>query len=263
MPEMLGGDLARVPLADVLRLLMSGRQTGRLDLSDGVSSGAVYVESGNVTHAVSGPLIGESAVFSLMAWQEGNFSFFPNQSAPEASISTPSDQLLEEGSRVAARWAEIMRVLPGLDAVLRLSPAGSADAVSLEPLEWQVLAQVDGVRDVAEIAEALGRAEFDVATVLVRLVKSGLLECRQGIERDLKATINSVFLSRLDAEFLDMVGPLGPTIIDDEMANMGETRESFPIARVAELIERISADIGDEIRRTRFQRAMLDLLRSM
>jgi hypothetical protein len=198
-----------------------------------------------------------------MAWQEGRFSFVPNQSAPEASISTPSDQLLEEGSRMAAKWAEIMRVMPGMDAVFRLSPAGSASAISLEPQEWQVLAQVDGVRDVAEIAESLGRDEFDVATVLVRLVTGGLLECKQARERDLKATVNSVFLSRLDGEFLEMVGPLGPTIIDDEMANMGHTRESFPVARVAELIERVSADIEDEVKRTRFQRTMLDLLRSL
>jgi hypothetical protein len=263
MPEMLGGDLARVPLPDVLRLLISGCQTGRLDLSDGVSTGAVYLESGNLVHAVNGARVGENAVFFLMTWQEGSFSFVPNQSAPEASISTPTEQLLEEGSRMAAKWAEIMRVIPGMDAVFGLSPAGSASAISLEPQEWQVLAHVDGVRDVAEIAEALGRDELDVATVLVRLVTGGLLECKQARERDLKATINSVFLGRLDAEFLDVVGPLGPAIIDDEMANMGETRESFPVVRVAELIERISADIDDEIKRTRFQRAILDLLRSL
>lgn len=263
MPEMLVGDLARVSLPDVLRLLISGRQTGRLDLSNGVSTGVVYLETGNLVHAVNGAQMGETAVFSLMAWQEGTFSFVPNQSAPEASISTPSEQLLEEGSRMAAKWAEIMRVMPGMDAVFRLSPAGSASAISLEPQEWQVLAQVDGVRDVAEIADALGRDEFDVATVLVRLVTGGLLECKQARERDLKATVNSVFLSRLDAEFLDLVGPLGPTIVDDEMATMGHTRQSFPVARAAELIERISADIEDEVRRTRFQRTMLDLLRSL
>jgi hypothetical protein len=263
MPEMLGGDLARVSLPDVLRLLIAGRQTGRLDLSDGASTGAVYLQSGNVTHAVDGARAGEMAVFSLMAWQEGTFSFVPNQPAPEVSISTPSEQLLEEGARVAAKWAEIMRVIPGMDAVFRLSPAGSAGAISLEPQEWQILAQVDGVRDATEIAEALGRDELDVATVLVRMVTAGLLECKQARQRDLKATINNVFLARLDAEFSEFVGPLGPAIVDDEMANMGETRESFPVARVAELIERISADIDDETRRTRFQRVILDLLRSL
>ena len=263
MPEMLVGDLGRVPLPDVLRLLIGSRQTGRLDLSDGVSSGAVYLESGNLVHAVNGAQTGETAVFSLMAWQEGSFSFVPNQPAPEASISTPAVQLLEEGSIMAGKWAEIRKVIPDTDTVFRLSAGGSTSAVSLEPQEWQVLAHVDGVRDVAEIAEALGRDEFDVSTVLVRLVTGGLLESKQRRERDLTATINSAFLSRLDAEYLEIVGPLGPTIIDDEMANMGHSRQSFPLARVAELIERISADIDDHVKRTRFQRAMLDLLRSL
>jgi len=262
MPEMLAGDLAQVPLPDVLRLLISGRQTGRLDLSNGEASAVVYLESGNVVHAVNGAQMGERAAFSLMAWREGSFGFVPNQPAPEVSISTPSVQLLEEGSRMADKWAENMQVVPGMDAVFRLSQASSAGAISLEPEEWQVLAQVDGVRDVVDIAEALGRDELDVTTVLAHLVRSGLVECKQRRERDFTVTVNTVFLERLDAEFLDLVGPLGPVIIDDEMANMGHSRQTFPVTRVAELIERISADIEDHVKRTRFQRAMLDLLRS-
>jgi hypothetical protein len=263
MPEMLGGDLSRVPLPDVLRLLISSRQTGRLDLLDGARAGAVYLESGNVIHAVSEAQMGETAVFALMAWQEGTFRFVPNQAAPEASISTSTDQLLEEGSRKSKEWAEVMRVLPGMDAIFRLSPSGSPSVVSLEPNEWQVLAQVDGVRDVSDVADALDWDEFDVAKVLVRLVTGGLLECEQRRDSDFTPTLDSDFLERLYAEFLDIVGPLGPAIIDDEIANMRETRESFPITRVAELIERISADIADESKRTGFQRIMLDVLRSL
>ena len=263
MPEMLRGDISQVPLPDVLRLLVSSRQTGRLDLLDGARTGAVYLENGTLIHAVHGAQMGEAAVFSLIAWQEGGFSFVPNQVAPEESISISTDELLKEGTRKAREWAEIMRALPGIDAVFRLSPSGSPSGVSLEPNEWQVLAQIDGVRDVSEIADALGWDEFDVATVLVRLVTGGLLDCEQGIESDLAPTLDSIFLKRLDAEFLDIVGPLGPAIIDDEIAGMRETKESFPVARAAELIERISADIADDEKRTGFQRIMLNVLRSL
>ena len=207
--------------------------------------------------------MGEAAVFSLMAWQEGSFRFVPNQSAPEVSISTYTEQLLEKGSEMAAEWAEIRRVLPGMDAVFRLSASGSSDAVSLERDEWQVLTQVDGMRDVSGIADALGWDEFDVAKALVRLVTGGLLECEVEIGSDLTPTLNGVFFERLDAEFLNIVGPVGPTIVEDEIANMRETRESFPLARAAELIERISVDIADESKRTSFQRNMLNLLRSL
>jgi len=263
MPEMLRGDISQVPLPDVLRLLVGSRQTGRLDLLDGASAGAIYLESGTLIHAVNGAQMGEAAVFSLMAWQEGGFSFVPDQAAPEESISTSTDHLLEEGSRKAREWAEVMRALPGLDAVFRLSPSGSPSGVSLEPNEWQVLAQVDGARDVSDIADALGWDDFDVASVLARLVTGGLLDCEQGRESDLAPTLDSVFLKRLDAEFLDIVGPLGPAIIDDEIATMRETKESFPLARTAELIERISADIADDEKRIGFQRIMLNVLRSL
>ena len=52
-------------------------------------------------------------------------------------------------------------------------------------------------------------------------------------------------------------------IIDDEIAALGETRESFPRHKVAELVERVSADIGDENKRLRFQQIMLDMLKRL
>jgi hypothetical protein len=263
MPEMLGGDLAQVALADVLQLLAAGGQTGLLHLSDGANVGDLYLQDGQLVHAVAGGQMGEGAAYALMAWQRGSFRFTPGEAAPEHSITMPTGQLLEEGSRHAQEWREIKRVIPNAEMVFKLSASGSAGAVSLEPEEWQVLAKVNGERDVSDIAMALGWDELLVSRLLLRLVTGGLLEAAEETRPGPTPVVNGGFFARLDEEFVDMVGPLGPVIIDDEIATMGETRDYFPRDRAAELVERISADIEDEGRRARFQKTVLELLRSL
>jgi tetratricopeptide (TPR) repeat protein len=49
---------------------------------------------------------------------------------------------------------------------------GREGALDLLPLEWEVLALIDGERDLREIAGALGRSEFDVAKIVFGLRSS-------------------------------------------------------------------------------------------
>jgi hypothetical protein len=263
MPEMLVGNLARVSLVDVLKLLISGGQTGLLRVADSDSKGEVFVEDGHVVHATTGGHVGEDAVYALLAWQRGSFSFVPDARATESSITMPTDRLLEEGSKHAQEWRVIKGVIPSSDAVFRLSASGSDGAISLEPEEWQVLAKVDGERDVSDIAATLAWDELLVSKVLVRLVSNGLLEMRAERQIGPTALVNGEFFARLEEQFVGVVGPLGPVIIDDEIAIMGEAREHFPRAKAAELVERISADLDDEGKRACFQQTILGLLRSL
>lgn len=73
--------------------------------------------------------------------------------------------------------------------------------------------------------------------------------------------INRDFFARLNREFTGVMGPLGPVIIEDEIAALGETPESFPRDKLAELVERVSTRIEGEDKRARFQQIMLDILR--
>jgi len=263
MPEVLRGSLAQLPLLEILKLLSSEGQTGRLDLSDGASNGEIYLHDGNLIHAVTGAHMGETAVYTLMGWLQGDFSFVRDVAAPESSVATATEQLMLEGARRVEEWGDIKKVIPSTDVVFKLSPTSSSGAVSLEPNEWQVLALVSGARSVAEIAHDLGQDEFTVAKMLYGLASAGLLEEGEKPEAPPRATINGGFFARLNGEFTDVMGPLGPVIVDDEIAALGETRDSFPREKVAELVERVSAEIEDEDKRARFQQVMLDMLRSL
>jgi hypothetical protein len=78
-----------------------------------------------------------------------------------------------------------------------------------------------------------------------------------------RATINGGFFGRLNGEFTEVMGPMGPLIIDEEIEALGETQESFPREKVAALVERVSAEIDDEQKRLRFQQIMLEMLKGL
>ncbi len=261
--EVLSGNLRTLPLLDILNMLSSSLRTGRLDLRSGAKTGEVYLRDGTLVHAVTGAQMGEAAIYTLMGWLQGDFNFVSDVEPPEKSVTKETEKLLREGIEQTEEWKEIKKVIPSTDVVFRLSSTGTVGAINLQPEEWHILAQVNGAQSVAEIAEALGRDEFSVAKVLYGFAKNALLEVGERPKAAPKPTINGAFFERLSGEFVELMGPLGPVIIDEVVAALSESRESFPHDKVAELVERVSAEIGEEEKRSRFQQIMLEMLRSL
>lgn len=263
MAEELQGNLSKLPLLDILKVLNSGSRTGRLDLKNRISNGEIYLRDGKLIHAVTDAHMGEGAVYTLMGWLQGDFNFVPDVDAPEESVAQETAKLLEEGAKQAQEWEKIKKVIPSTDVVFKLSSSGAAGAVSLQPEDWQVLAQVTGSKTVAEIAEELGWDEFKVAKALHGLAKEALLEVGEKPKAPPKATINGVFFGKLNGEFTEVMGPLATTIIDEVVAALGETRESFPRDKVAELVERVSSQLSNKEKQSQFQQIMLDMLKTL
>jgi hypothetical protein len=261
MADVLRGSLAQLSLLDILKMLSSGNRTGLLDIRQGSKTGEIYLQNGNLIHAVTGPQIGEKGLFTLLGWMEGDFSFSPNIDAPEHSISMSTEQVLLEGARQAEQWDDIKEVVSSTDAVFNISPSGSTDTVSLKPIEWQVLAQINGERSVLEIAEILSLHEFDVARIIFSLTTAGLLHEITNAAFLNREIVNDEFFTQLTSLFTEVMGPIGPVIIDDEIRLLGEDRAAFPQGKAAELVERISLEIANGEKRAQFQKQMVAVLR--
>ncbi len=122
----------------------------------------------------------EEVVFELMSWSEGYFSFIEGASgrqAIEAVASIPTEAVLMEAARRIDEWARIETKIPHLGLVPRIRPAddGVGAPLDLIPFEWEVLATVDGQRSVREVADAIGRSDFDVARTIYGLTCAGLV----------------------------------------------------------------------------------------
>ncbi len=261
MAEGFRGNLAQLALLDILRMLSSGRRTGKLEISNAGKTGELFLENGNIVHAVSGIQLGESGVYSLISWMEGDFVFTPGVPSPERSIATTTEQLLLEAARQAEQWEDIKDVLSSTDTVFNISPSGSTSTVSLRPIEWQVLAQVNGERSVLEIGEILELNEFDVARIIYSLTTAGLLHEVVGGGSKFREITDEAFFGTLTEIYTEIIGPIGPVIIEDEIKLLGEDRNAFPQDKLAELVERISLEIADSKKRAEFQKRMVSLLR--
>lgn len=263
MPEVLSGSLEQLPLIDILKMLSSGKRTGRLDLSQIGNSGEIYLKEGSLVHAATANQIAERAVYTMMAWMDGEFSFAAGAEAPEESIELATEQILLEAARKMEEWKDIKQMIPSSEVVFMMSPSGSPETVSLQPTEWQVLAQVNGRRSVEDLARILNKNEYEVAKILYSLTKAGLLEIGEKSPDSQEQMLSKAFFDRLQEEYTDIMGPLGPVIIEDEVQALGAERDKFPKRKGTMLIERLSNEILEEDKRTGFQRTMLEIFKEM
>jgi thioredoxin-like negative regulator of GroEL len=120
----------------------------------------------------------EEVIFEMMSWREGYFSFVEQ---PVDSLNgRPTTQvrieaLLMEGARRIDEWSRMERKIPHVGVVPTLA-AATDDAegqLDLLPAEWEVLASIDGTRDIRAIASSLARSEFDVAKTIFGLEAAG------------------------------------------------------------------------------------------
>jgi hypothetical protein len=123
----------------------------------------------------------EAVVFELMSWSEGYFSFeegTPDASLADAEVRIPVEAVLMEGARRIDEWSQIQTRIPHLGIIPKLA-ATDGGSLDLHPDEWSILAVLDGDRDVREVAQALGRAEFEVAKTLFGLAAAGIVALEQ------------------------------------------------------------------------------------
>ena len=122
----------------------------------------------------------EEVVFEVMSWREGYFSFSegPLTDIPtEAGVRIPTEALLMEGARRIDEWSRIEGRIPHLGVVPTLAPPQESGEGGLDllPPEWEMLAMIDGARDVRAIASELGRSDFEVAKTLFGLESAGVI----------------------------------------------------------------------------------------
>lgn len=122
----------------------------------------------------------EDVVFELLSWRDGYFSFTERSEAldsAEAPVRIATESLLMEGARRIDEWSRIERSIPDLGVVPRIAPPEEErpGQVDLLPEEWEVLAAIDGERDLRTIAAELDRSEFEVARTVFGLSTAGLV----------------------------------------------------------------------------------------
>ncbi|WNZ59748.1 DUF4388 domain-containing protein [Myxococcus sp. MxC21-1] len=147
------GSLSQLSIPDLMQLLGMNRRSGRLTLERGNDRGEISVVEGRPVNAKLGRVEGEKALFRLLAWVDGTFTFSPGGNAARPRINRGMDDALLEGMRQSD---EVNRLMPGLPPRhTRLMLAPDADLQGDQhPVTQQV---VDLLRQPRALGEVLDR----------------------------------------------------------------------------------------------------------
>lgn len=143
----------------------------------------------------------EETIHEIIPWKKGYFRFeerATRQYRVMAHIHVES--ILMEGARRIDEWARLESKVPSGESVPVLAQPGmdafGGQPLELKPEEWEVLAEVDGERDIRQISAGVGQTTFEVAKIVYGLVGLGIVQVHERRaripERELHAAMQEV-----------------------------------------------------------------------
>jgi pSer/pThr/pTyr-binding forkhead associated (FHA) protein len=171
------GNLADVPLPDLLQLLTTGKKTGALRVDGPVAGGAVHVREGRIIHAELDDLEGgppKKALFRMLGWADGSFELRPAVDVP-SSLDEPTEGLLLDAMREIDELRRIAETLPGEDDTLLVPMPLQPQLRDLQPEELDVLQAAMNNAQVGLIVDQTPLTDYEAWRILVSLVERGYL----------------------------------------------------------------------------------------
>jgi hypothetical protein len=253
------GNLSHISLNDILLLATGGKKSGVLKLARGKETVEVYFVEGSIVHASCPIGDGEKALLYPVTWGEGTFSMLPNGTPPITTIKKSSSEILDEVRAMSREWESILEIIPSGKTIFRIADPGEeqSGAITIPHVGWRVLTKIDGTRNVQEIAESLRIPYAYTAKVIFNLHKTRLVEVVPATAKSSGELVSPSLLKRLTGALTDVIGPMAPLVVKDQIEALGEAHESFPEAKLDDLLSLLSREIPDSKLRTKFEEAML------
>ncbi|HEY3925593.1 MAG TPA: DUF4388 domain-containing protein [Acidothermaceae bacterium] len=149
--------------------------------NEGIGVSRALLDAGAVDPDFLRSLVAEQvvdAVFDLLRWSEGDFSFTVDEPGPDdVGISLGVEPVVNDARSRLESWDHACRIVPSPETVLAL-PVGVREDPVISRGEWALLALVDGRRTVAELVALAGRGDYAVVSQLAALIERGLLKVR-------------------------------------------------------------------------------------
>lgn len=182
----LSGDLTQFYLPDLIRLIAAGKHTGRLSVTDGSEVRNIGFIEGQPRCAwcerkERPPYSPEEvleAVYDLFRWEEGSFQLDQSMACGEQCVplDLTAENLILAGCRWVDHWTTIQRLVPSAEVIFETRvPPEEWGHFALTSAEEELLAAVDGERDVETLALSLGWTLFETSKALYCLAAAGLV----------------------------------------------------------------------------------------
>jgi DNA-binding response OmpR family regulator len=183
------GNLAQIPLVDLLQILAVNRKSGRLALEREGEQAEIFLDQGRVVDARAGAVQGEKAIFRLLTLREGQFAFVPAATSPdfhgpaergrgggfagEARIDRRVEELVLEGLRQGDELAAILPELPQVGEAVELAVQPRDIPAGLHPVTAEVVSLLDRPRTLREVVDGCAASDLEAYRALHALLERG------------------------------------------------------------------------------------------
>jgi CheY-like chemotaxis protein len=172
----LAGNLSDMTPADLLRFAEAKHKSGVLRLKNGEVEGAIVFQNGEVVDSQYMQLMGEPALFSLLNWDSGTFTFQSQTVSVPRTIIATTDEIL---ARMMQRYDEeyyLVEQLPPTAITLTLAPHfdQALQTTNFPRSVERLMILFDGTSSLGECLEQL-RGDMDALRLLVDLYRQGLI----------------------------------------------------------------------------------------
>jgi pSer/pThr/pTyr-binding forkhead associated (FHA) protein len=117
-------------LAEILQAACTAHRTGQITFHSDGSFGYVFLQQGQVLHAVCGTTEGEEAIYQMLAWPPGPSSLSEDILPHHRTITATWEQLLLEGANRADAGAVAP---PNVEPIVTASPTTAVRAKDSQP----------------------------------------------------------------------------------------------------------------------------------
>lgn len=174
---MMSGDLSVFPLLPVLQMLLGSGKGGQFSVEH-PRGGELWLGNGELLHARSDGLKGESALQLLASLDGGTFTFEPGITAPEQTLSLRQDAALHRLMLEADAWVPLLEVLPDWNLPLRRTRHWN-DQQPVTRQQYRVLSLIHPQRPLRKLAELSQLPPRRMAEIYAPFVRNGQLRLEE------------------------------------------------------------------------------------
>lgn len=152
---------------------------------------------------------------------------------------------------------KLYRVYIDKGNIVYLTSIGEKDKTLLE----QFLLEKGGEYSFSQQPVSAAQSTFQIPPMAEILQQMGLPKDK--IEAKPKSSFNGKLFETIRWELTKLIGPISSVIINDKLIEMGEIKDLFPRERIQELIQKISAEIPDDNRKTIFNKTVKEAIKNL
>jgi len=172
--DRLYGDLTRVAVGDLLRVLLKFRISGHVQLTIGSETGMIFRE-GEVIDAHWGEVVGLKAFNRIAGLRGGSFILTLEDVDHQRRIEKDLASLVSDAIEEKFELDEMFRKLPSLNSRIEIRMASDFFNTEFEEIEQAVLTGVRNARNLAHLIDIVPRVDIEVLKTVESLHEQGIL----------------------------------------------------------------------------------------